>query len=383
MMKKLILTSLFGLLLFCGFSLHAHASGYSYYRTITVTSTPSVASGTNANFPMEVSSTFSSWESSSTGGRIQNLCTAATDNVQEPCDLVFATSSANCGTSNLNFETEAYTSSTGALVDWVQIPSESAGTSIVACYGNASVSTDQSHPSSTWDANYTGVYHEGGGGTSTHINLKDSTANANDLTDTFSNSTEGTGQIDGGSTVMSVATPRLPGATQGTYNIASSSMTVSTWFNYTDSGSYDALVGTRNAGTACKTLQFAISGSKLLGDFYTNGVNGNANVASNTWHYGVFTYNTSGGVSTLYLDGVQDASASGNCEMSASTNIVYVGATFNGDMNGSMDETRISDTNRSPSRILTEYNNQKSPSTFYSVGAEQSTVSGIFFPFYD
>src|ERR1039457_6692191 len=135
----------------------AHAS-YLYDYTITVTSTNTVASGTLTNFPMLVSSTLASWEPTSHGGYIQNLCTAPNGG-QEPCDLVFATSSANCNLTPLNFETESYTSSTGALIDWVNVPSESAGTSIYACYGNSGITTDQSHPSSTRNSNYQGVWH--------------------------------------------------------------------------------------------------------------------------------------------------------------------------------------------------------------------------------
>ena len=39
--------------------------------------------------------------------------------------------------------------------------------------------------------------------------------------------------------------------------------------------------------------------------------------------------------------------------------------------NGLIDEVRISNTARSPSWILTEYNNQNNPSTFYTIGSEQ------------
>src|ERR1035441_7402293 len=111
------------------------AATYSYYRSITVTSTASIASGTNSNFPMLVSSTLATWEASSTAGgagHIQNLCTASNGG-QEPCDLIYSMSSA-C-TSPLNFETESYSSSTGVLIDWVNVPTMQASQVIYACYG--------------------------------------------------------------------------------------------------------------------------------------------------------------------------------------------------------------------------------------------------------
>src|SRR5205823_956562 len=100
----------------------AASNGYQFYRSITVTSTASVASSTLTNFPMLVSSTISSWATTGNGGKIQNLCTAKNGG-KEPCDLVFATSSGNCNATPLNFETERYVSSTGELADWVNVPS--------------------------------------------------------------------------------------------------------------------------------------------------------------------------------------------------------------------------------------------------------------------
>ena len=163
--------------------------GYAYSRAITVGSN---ASGTQTNFPMLVSSTLPSWASVAHGGHVQNVVTAPNGGT-EAADLVFATSSANCGVSNLNFETESYSSSTGALVDWVNVPSLSAGSVIYACYGNAAVTTDQSNPAGTWNSNYVGVWDLPNGSTLSAI---DSTGNGNNGTIVNSPSATG-GQIDG------------------------------------------------------------------------------------------------------------------------------------------------------------------------------------------
>ena len=42
------------------------------------------------------------------------------------------------------------------------------------------------------------------------------------------------------------------------------------------------------------------------------------------------------------------------------------------DFDGTIDEVRVSNASRSAGWILTEYNNQNSPSTFYSVGTQES-----------
>jgi len=58
----------------------------------------------------------------------------------------------------------------------------------------------------------------------------------------------------------------------------------------------------------------------------------------------------------------------------ALTGVIGVGTSasncYQGEIEGNMDEARISDVSLSPSWILTEYNNQSSPSTFYTVGSE-------------
>ena len=44
-------------------------------------------------------------------------------------------------------------------------------------------------------------------------------------------------------------------------------------------------------------------------------------------------------------------------------------------LTGGMDEVRISNTNRSACWVGTEYNNQNSPSTFYSEGSEEPLIA--------
>ena len=383
MKKFLIYTS--GLLLAISVFLlphAAHASTYTYYRAITVTSTATVASGTNTNFPMLVSSTLASWEASSTGGsaRIQNLCTAPNGS-QEPCDLVFATSIANCGVSNLNFETEKYTSSTGALVDWVQVPSLLAGTVIYACYDAASVTTDQSHPSSTWDGNYKGVYHFPNGS---------SLSVANSASSTFGSTNHGVtataGQIDGGSS-YDASTKYIDLANPSVHY--DTGVTLEAWINQAAASSssetiiekgYDNGNGKTEVG-----LRVGDTINQGIPQFFTYSAGTHGVVASAqrlsaaTWYHLAGTFDgtnwrmyingalTDNVVDSSYFDntsnwaiGADEANGIGNIEF----------------WNGTIDEARISNIARSPSWILTEYNNQANPSTFYTVGGEVTVNSG-------
>lgn len=359
-----------GLLILIFFGIRAtpaHASTYTYYRAITVTSTASIASGTNTNFPMLVSSTLSSWEPVADGGHIQNLCTAPNGG-QEPCDLVFATSSANCNLTPLSFETESYTSSTGALIDWVNVPSLSAGTAIYACYDNASIATDQSHPSSTWNANYGAVYHLGNGN---GLSLLDSTFNGESLTN--QGAVAGTtGQIDGA------------GSFSGSNELYASS-TVATSFG--NNITLEAWVFATSISNGADDIITKFDGCDSSQDyfFYTNGGvffyydcaaqnSLGVTLPLNTWTDAVLTINNAS--ATLYTNGnlaSVTTLAGGTNTNVGNASVFDVGSyDINGGefWQGTIDEARMSSVVLSPSWILTDYNNESSPATFYSLGSE-------------
>jgi type II secretory pathway pseudopilin PulG len=359
------------------------SSGYSYARAITVTSTTSIASGTQANFPMLVSATLSSWASVSHGGHVQNLVTAPNGGT-EPADLVFATSTANCSSSPLSFETESYSSSTGALVDWVNVPSLSAGSVIYACYGNASVTTDQSHPSSTWNSNYVAVYHLATP-TST-LNVKDSTGNYNGTNNSVAASStgqiDGAGAFDGSSQYVDVA---------GLNNIITySAMSVEAWFwvNNISAGPNGRIMANAHTDADGTGFQFAYSSGGSDVFFGVGGVGGtgvvhmndNGNpLTSNKWYFAAGTYD--GTNLKGYVTGKDSsyAASTGSGAVKASALDLNIGRnpSYAGDfVGGTVDEVRISKVALTPSWILTEYNNQSSPANFYAVGSEQTGSSG-------
>jgi prepilin-type N-terminal cleavage/methylation domain-containing protein len=353
---------------------------YSFKRSITVTSTNTVASGTLTNFPMLVSSTLSSWKSVANGGEVNNLCLTSNGG-QEPCDLVFATSTVNCATSSLNFETESYSSSTGALIDWVSVPSLSAGTVIYVCYGNTGVTTDQSHPSSTWDGNYKGVYHFPNGS---------SLSVANSASSTFGSTNHGVtataGQIDGGSS-YDASTKYIDLANPSVHY--DTGVTLEAWINQAAASSssetiiekgYDNGNGKTEVG-----LRVGDTINQGIPQFFTYSAGTHGVVASAqrlsaaTWYHLAGTFDgtnwrmyingalTDNVVDSSYFDntsnwaiGADEANGIGNIEF----------------WNGTIDEARISNIARSPSWILTEYNNQANPSTFYTVGGEVTVNSG-------
>lgn len=147
---------------------------WNHRKTITIDHTKVAA--TSTNFPVLISLTDSSLQAnaSSTGA-----------------DILFTASD---GLTKLNYERGNYSSSTGQLVAWVQIPSLSAtsDTTIYMYYGNSSA-TDQQNASGTWNSNYLGVWHLPNG---TTLSVSDSTG-LNTATNDGATATT-TGQIYGG-----------------------------------------------------------------------------------------------------------------------------------------------------------------------------------------
>jgi hypothetical protein len=91
-------------------------------------------------------------------------------------DILFTTSD---GTTKLSHEIEKYTSSTGALIAWVKVPTitDTANTTIFMYYGNPS-SPNQQNKNGVWDSNFKAVWHLTEDPSGTAPQMLDSTANA-------------------------------------------------------------------------------------------------------------------------------------------------------------------------------------------------------------
>ena len=95
--------------------------------------------------------------------------------------------------------------------------------------------------------------------------------------------------------------------------------------------------------------------------------------ASNAWHLVAYTYD--GSTNSLYIDGALEAS-NGNSPNSGTPTVFRIGSFSSAWPSpywpGKVDEVRVSNVARAAGWIGTEYNNQASPSAFYSVGSAQN-----------
>lgn len=363
---------------------------YSFYRTITIDRTK-VPNTNQTNFPVLISGTYAGasgaadLRTTGNGGKVQNT---------SGYDIVFA-SDAGCS-SFYKFERVNWGASTGTVEFWVKIPTVTTATDTVfyMCYGNSSISTDQQDAANTWDSNFKGVWHLQENPTGAVPQMKDSTSNANHGTSEGSqvSSDQQSAKINGGLNYDgSNDDTNIPDTTSLR---PASALTVGAWVyrtgNNSSSGVLDTIVDKRNSATATldsymlaiwennKYIRFCTepgSNPVCLGDSSNT-----ATVTDNTWTYVVGTWD--GSNLRVYKDGSQVGSTLAQATAPVYTaNAVYLGAQDQDGIvqwrfKGLIDEARISGTARSADWIKAEYNNQNSPSTFYTVGSETAVGTG-------
>jgi prepilin-type N-terminal cleavage/methylation domain-containing protein len=356
-----------------------NCAGGAFSRAITINSSyVSTVNHTNlTNFPVLFSGTYSYLATQANGGNVTNA---------NGYDITFTSDAA--GAQLLPFERESYNASTGTVNFWVNVPvvSGSANTTIYLWYDNPSITTDQSNKTGTWDSNYKGVWHLPNG---TTLTANDSTSNTNN--GTITNATAATGRIDGAAS-FNGSSAYINAGNGSSINITGDG-TVEAWVYTTsyahDSSGYDRRILYNNINntnvyqlTSCppadcngsNEFDWVVNDSTGQHDAYAN--NAGAGYSINTWYHLVGTYTASSHAVTLYVNG---SSASITDSVSGwgipPPGGLYFGQRTDGlgRFPGNLDEVRASNTARSPDWIVTEYNNQNSPSTFYTVGSAVTT----------
>jgi concanavalin A-like lectin/glucanase superfamily protein/uncharacterized protein DUF2341 len=356
LLAALVLAQVGGGLLFPGPGLTPSA-GFSFHKTITIdhTKVGTVNNTDQTNFPVAVAGTYSYLKTSGNGGNVQNA---------SGFDVVFGSDSA-CS-SRLTFERAAYAAATGAVEFWVKIPTVSHTTDTVfyMCYGNSSISTDQSNKTAVWDSNYKAVYHFGDG---TTLDLTDSTSNGNNGTN--HSATAGAGQLGGAvsfngtSQYVDLGTPASLQFTAG--------LTMELWMSMPTSV-FNARPFSSLTSSAFNGYEFFLNGSTSSTEFQIANSNTTFVLDSsetrtiNVYYKYVGTFN--GTTQRLYNDGLlHNSQAAALGVSSADINIGRWGAAASFWYQGLIDELRISNIARSADWIITEYNNEQSPSTFYTI----------------
>ncbi len=287
----------------------------------------------------------------------------------------------NDGTSRLDHDLESYDPETGELVVWVRLPtlSHTADTEIYMYYGNPSITVDQS-VSTTWDANYAAIWH-------LNNNLQDATTHEQHGTD-MGGITNITGRIGGGRSFDGEDDYAIiPHEDGSSLDITGNQITLEAWVK--------ARVNSADS-------PFLVKAPSVNNERYMLGIQGQTNfintrVTTDTGHFRddsgpinvedwthiVFVYdgNLAGNPrKLLYANGTLIDAYNASGDILSTTEPLHIGKRATTDERffwGILDELRVSNTARSADWICTEYNNQNSPLSFFTIGDEQPCTPAV------
>lgn len=302
-------------------------------------------------------------------------------------DIIFTDSD---GKTKLDHEIESYNDTTGELIAWVEIPylSSSTDTVIFMYYGNPDAQ-DQQNPTGVWDSNYTGVWHLKEIPTGITGDIKDSTLNNNNGTTEGSmsaiNSVEA--KIGKGLEFDEINDMiRIKNSTSLNSTDTTATIQLWLWWDNASDGDHQIVMSSSNRFTvgANDGYEWATQGSGNHFYYPWGGHNSNYNLGPNpftnqTWHHLVVTHNYSSKGVNIYIDGNAMFFSTENVptfwtQLALPDDWLWGGNPDRATryFDGMFDEIRVSNIDRSLEWIQTEFNNQNSTSSFYSVGSEES-----------
>lgn len=331
--------------------LYSQIPGYNFRKKFTIDNTQVSGSSDLTDFPILFSVTDTDFRSTANGGDVES---------SNGFDITFTSSD---GSTQLEHELESYNASTGEVIAWVKIPTLGAttDTDFFVYYGNSSQTTSQ-NSTDTWDSNYQLVYHMEDGTT-------DATSNNNIGTD--NGTASATGQIGNARDFELDDSDFISVPDDPSLDI-SGNITISFWHNHESTAGPDLILkGNSNSYEASFNngnlrMRFRKNGGNEL----TTNTNGNTGV----WYYYTFVQSSTG--RAIYRDGVE-LNSDGNTTAFNTNNDVLQISKSTDPADGIIDEVRISDVDRSGDWIVTEYNNQNNPGTFYSEVADPPVLADI------
>ena len=298
-------------------------------------------------------------------------------------DLAFTDSD---GVTQLDHEIEKYASGTGELVAWVRVRlSSTTDKQIYLYYGNPAAA-DQQTVAGVWTSNYAAVWHlkEEQSGTGNNGLYQDSTSNNRDADDEVS-ATGQTGKIGAGQQVdrtddrVEIPSSATTGLSQFAFSVWVKTTETGTngsyWLRPSVFGQATSGQSTGDAGITTNNGYIGFwSGVTPVSD--ASYLSSTLQVNDDAWHH--ILLSNDGANASLYVDGAfQSSVATG---LSLNSTAFWAGAKGGpespGDHhNGTLDELRVLSSPLSADWIQTEYNNQSSPGTFYSLSAEQDRIT--------
>ncbi|MBT4349472.1 DUF2341 domain-containing protein [bacterium] len=335
-------------------------NGYNYRRSIAVDNTKVSGSTSLANFPFLLGESNDYFKTITHGGNIEN------DNGY---DILFA-SDIN-GNHVLPYEIEKYSSTTGELIAWVKIPELKTGenTVIHVFYGNPDIASSQERITEVWDSNYQMVQHMNEDPSGDAPQIIDSTDNDHDGTavGTFSSGDLVDGQI--GYTInFNGSAAKFDFVSNNPIGTAENGFTLSAWVSHDAVDSSQHVVSFNNIQLR-PTLCYVREDMDPDPDEWRSINYSTEDPADDTWYYLVCNFDSDN--LRVYIAGSETTNSPETLttgDILDASNFVVGYLQGSEWMDGRLDEIRISNAARSADWITTEYNNQFSTSTFYTIG---------------
>jgi len=333
---------------------------FTYYKEIEINAAKVSGSGSHSNFPVLI--------------YLPSDSDLASDAQNDGDDIAFSND-----TAWLDHENEFFNSSDGELVAWVRILSlsTSSNTTIRMYYGNDTMGSQQ-NPTGVWASGlYEGVWHTA----ETSGNCLDSTSYGTDGTFTIGVAQAQSGQIgyaydfDGSGNMVIFGNPvhLHPG---------SGSMTVSIWLNFdTTTGQdqkplfYGGPVGSFagysfHGGVNLDDIDLHCSDGTTTRAKYNGG-----SITQDQWDRFTLIIDRSADTLRAFKNGVEEGSGTDISMLGDINNsVVYRWSKSNGKFDGLIDEVHISRGIRSADWLVTIYNSQNDPDSFFDIGSEQSVT---------
>lgn len=340
--------------------------GFDHERNITIDHTQVSGGADLFNFPLLVNLSSQSFLRTSPAGEILDA---------NGYDIAFTDDNYN----KLDHQIEYYNGTTGDLIAWVRIPflSATSNTVIKLLYGNPLITTDPS-VTTVWDSHYKGVWH-------LDNNSLDDVTSSN-VAGTPFNSPTYPGGVISNSVGLNGSNQWIEVINDPAINFAGN-ITVSAWVRMNAANRDQKIAGNQNNSSGGykfgiytnNKVEFEIRNSANTPSL-NRAVAGGTVLTTGQWYY-------LAGISSDVLDsiktfvnGIPERPFKKTGILGAASNTLTIGKEpFSAQyyFNGMFDEIRISDKVRSDGWMRTEYNNQSSPSTFYTLDAVETSCDNL------
>ncbi|HHP7242736.1 MAG TPA: DUF2341 domain-containing protein [Cyclobacteriaceae bacterium] len=346
---------------------------YGFSKTITIDNARVSGTSDLTNFPLLVSITNDdSLRSVSNSGNVES---------ESGFDIGFTYKDSLLW---LDHEIESYDATTGTYVAWVLLPvlDYDDDTELIMYYGNANITSDPSN-TNVW-SEYLGVWHLNG-------DVQDASPNTHNGTN--NGTIDVVGQIGSGRAFDNAGNDFIELAT---FPDLSDDFSISAFVNPSSDEEGQRIFIDDDNNTNGYALSLFDGNNVGRVRFFSRGAgptsvdfNGSGISAASGWHYVTGVVDVEGtpgaGSRSIYVDGdfgVTGANGTGGWGADVGSTAIG-GETLSGEIDnrfeGQMDEVRVYNGLLSADRIRTEFNNYDDPSTFYTLGS-QDTIGVVGMP---